>query len=642
MTRHHLGSQASFALCALLAVRSAPAQTPPTPSFPWVSDGAAAAIVVAPGENAAVARAAVDLRRDVGTVTGVETEHPQAEGRILILSADNDALDAALKTWSISRNEIPAEPESFRIEVTPRGIDVLGADELGAIYGVYYLSQTYLGIDPLKLWGALPPKHRDRVSLPIESHLEAAPRFRWRGWFINDEDLLTGWHPQPAARPLVHYYFSHPIALDVYQRIFETALRLRCNFIIPGSYIDLTDDADRKIVSAAVARGLYVSQHHTQPLGVSAFAFRNYWNTRHGDVAFSYAQNPEAFRTVWSHYAALWKACAGDHVIWQLGLRGTGDRSFWSDDPAAPKDNRGRGAMISQAVQTEWNIIAQGSSSPPICTTTLWAEGSDLNREGYIHLPSGVIMVFANNGATQEFQEDFFNTPREKGRLYGAYTHAAFWGAGPHLIQSASLLRLAKNFRLMLANHTSAYSVQNVSNIREFLLTIEAAAHWTASSEPVDAEGFLRAWCTRIYGPAAADACAALYLKIPEAYPPHPYIKLPSRRLLDGDIRAEGKRLLSQALDRDFYSSSVVTDTIPPGVKDAIAVVSSRFHQLAREGAALESSIPADRRRFFEDNVMVQLKMQRDMADWAAAVCDSIGHFGAAEVSGAARDMDRA
>ena len=78
--------------------------------------------------------------------------------------------------------------------------------------------------------GARPPPRR-RIALPGSlARLFPPPRFKYRGFFINDEDLLTGWAPAPKSE-------HTGISLAVMNKIYETILRLKGNMVVPGTWI---------------------------------------------------------------------------------------------------------------------------------------------------------------------------------------------------------------------------------------------------------------------------------------------------------------------------------------------------------------------------------------------------------------------
>ena len=51
----------------------------------------------------------------------------------------------------------------------------------------------------------------------------------------------------------------------------------------------------------AARRGLYLSMHHIEPLGVSAFTYENYWAERGQEPLFSYYSEPAKVEEVWRH-----------------------------------------------------------------------------------------------------------------------------------------------------------------------------------------------------------------------------------------------------------------------------------------------------------------------------------------------------
>lgn len=605
--------------------------------------GRVADICVAAGESEAVRAAVRDLCRDIRDVTGYAPKiltEPLA-GCIRIGTISNPAGRTLAEGAGISAVELEGKWENYVIRTTdPSALLIAGSDERGTIFGIYDFSTRCLGIDPIANWTGLPPDRRERVIVSGLNVVSGMPSFRFRGWFLNDEDLITGWHLSPERRRLVHYYFHLPIADDVYERVFETALRLRCNTIIPGSYIDLESAVDRKIVSAAQRRGLFVSQHHTQPLGVSAFAFRNYWHDRGRAVDFSYTARPAEMEEVWRHYAALW--ARHPNVIWQLGLRGTSDRAFWAADPKAPADDAGRGAVISGAIQKQWEIVRETTRSPrPHATATLWAEGSSLHRKRALAFPEGVTVVFADEGSTQEMQQDFIEIPREKGRRYGVYYHAAFWGAGPRLAQGVDIEKIARNYAAVIAKGDVELSILNVGSIREIILQAEAVADLTWGGADFDPAAYLRRWCAREFGEGVAEDTAREYQRYFAAFVP---TSKPGAMALDGVLRFAGKDILAVALDRDYFPAGGSASQIARWEKtaDYANKTAIGFREVAEGARALAARIPPARRQLFEDNLIGHAEMMSGLGGWLSELCAGMRAFTRLEVGEAAGCAGRA
>jgi Glycosyl hydrolase family 115 len=97
------------------------------------------------------------------------------------------------------------------------------------------------------------------VELPENLTVTSQPHFHYRGWFVDDEDLLTGWRPG--------FRDGTGIRLDTWDHIFEALLRLKGNMVVPGTWIFPYEPQ----FQAAVDRGLVVTQHHVNVLAPDAY-----------------------------------------------------------------------------------------------------------------------------------------------------------------------------------------------------------------------------------------------------------------------------------------------------------------------------------------------------------------------------------
>ena len=383
-----------------------------------------------------------------------------------------------------------AGPEGWRIETGESGVRITGSDELGVIYGIYQFSQRFLAVDPYWFWKDRAPAAQQAVKLAPQKIESTRPTFRYRGWFINDEDLLSEWQSGGGRRDIDYPFYSQVIPPEVADRIFETLLRAGGNLVIPASFVDVMNPPEAALVRRAAERGLYVTQHHIEPLGVSHFGFENFWKARGEKLSMSYSTQPEKVRETWRAYAAKWRELAGDHVVWQLGLRGRGDRPVWTADKGVKESDAGR--LISRAMADQLRIVREVDPRPaPPVTTTLWLEGSQLMARGELTIPEGVMIIFADEGKSQTMQEDFHKTVRRPGRAYGIYYHIAFWSQGPHLVQGTRPEKLKRVFDEIVAKGDMAYAILNVSNIREHVLGVQAASEIMTASPGWDPARFM-------------------------------------------------------------------------------------------------------------------------------------------------------
>jgi len=410
------------------------------------------AIVLSPDAPEAVFLAAKDLQRDLRRISGqagFPIIHKHCDRCIRILPASG------------------GEPEGYTVTVDEQGICVAGADTLGTVYGVYAISTRLLGVLPVHLWIDRFPETREQMHLSpqvLQSHPKAV---RLRGWFINDEDLLTDFKRSGGKRHIDYQWYGNVMDISVLDMALETALRLEINLVIPASFVDILNPPEAALVDQVCRRGLYISQHHIEPVGVSFFAAENYLKA-HGleSEPVSFVNNRSRMEEIWHTYIQKW-ATYGHQVVWQLGLRGKGDRAVWQHDPNVPDDSASRGGIISDAIATQHRMIAETLGTTDFfSTSTLWMEGAQLYASGHLYFPESTIVVLSDIGFSQMFGDDFFTAPRKPGIRHGIYYHIAYWHSGPHLAEGTDPGRMAYSYRLAQEKDSLFYSILNVSNIR--------------------------------------------------------------------------------------------------------------------------------------------------------------------------------
>ena len=143
------------------------------------------------------------------------------------------------------------------------GTDTLllsASDDLGFVYGLFEISRHFLGVQPFWFWNDQPFEVRESVKIPTNTVIESKPaRVTYRGWFINDETLLS--HPAAAGRQ--HGYSRY---------------RQKRAHLPPGS---------------SRYGGLIITHHHAEPLGAEMFA------QAYPDLEPMYSKYPEKFRALW-------------------------------------------------------------------------------------------------------------------------------------------------------------------------------------------------------------------------------------------------------------------------------------------------------------------------------------------------------
>lgn len=403
-------------------------------------------------ENAckAIRLAALDLQRDLrrlsGRSNGFGLTHIDAGG-IRILTVPG------------------GEAEAYSVCVDGTYVHITGTDVLGTIYGIYAFSQQCLGILPMHAFIDVFPDTQQSLALSPLQFASTPRKVRFRGWFLNDEDLLSELKIG-GKRNIDYPFYQNVMHTDVLELVLEAALRLQINLIIPGSFVDIRNPDEEKLVKAVCDRGLYISQHHVEPVGVSYFGAEQCLREQGLDEPISFCSNRKRMEEIWQCYITQWAKYA-DQVIWQLGLRGKGDQAVWVADATAPQDLQACGQIITDAIATQHSLICQAlGRSDFYSTATLWNEGSKMYASGHLQLPPNTIAVFSDFGISQMFGEDFYSTPRITGSKYGIYYHAAFWSLGPHLTEGCDPRKMAYCYRDAHRLDSLEYSILNVSNLR--------------------------------------------------------------------------------------------------------------------------------------------------------------------------------
>jgi hypothetical protein len=603
-------------------------------AFSLVSDGQTATVFVPVGEPDYVRLAAEDLVSDTQKITDRQPHIVRREAECgpasVVLASLNRPDSAALLERLAPRfgDALKGKWEAYRVEAvaTPAGPRLLiaGSDERGTMFGLYAFVEQYLGVDPLYYWADRPPKARPTLAWESVQLKAGEPTFRFRGWFVNDEDLLSEFRLDGGERHIDYAYYQHVMSPSVSARVFEAALRLQMNLVIPSSFVDIRNPAEARLIDDATRRGLFVTMHHIEPLGVSGFAFKNYWKDRGETVPFAITKHADKFREIWTDYARRW-AKYSPQVIWQLGLRGIGDRPVWVADPGAPKSDEGRGRLISDAMATQWEIIRSVDPRPqPLATTTLWMEGAALHAAGHLKFPEGIAVIFSDNSPGWQLQPDFYDVPRQPGRPYGVYYHHQLWSEGPHLVQAVSPQKTHEILQQVVERGSNYYAILNASNVRPFVLGLDASARMLRDFPAFDPDQFLTAWCQARFG-SEARAAEAAYRGHFASFVAD--AKTNRRALLDGKLLHlgidESQSLLAR-LAKQPVSGSKKLKAVP--AKDLLKELRPQLERTQLAGAdarRIASALQDGDRAFFESNFLAQHKIMLGLLQWAVHVAEA-------------------
>ena len=559
---------------------------------------------------------ASDLEKVLGKKPRIVTDRSQA-GPLTILIGEQSQIPEAM------RNPALTAPESFSISVTradsgskPTQVILLtGPDMRGTMYAVYEFSQEFLGVDPLYYWTDHEPARKVSVEIPASLNKQfPAPLFKYRGFFINDEDLLTGWAPGEAKD-------KTGISLAVWDKIYETTLRLKGNIVTPGTWI-FPDDPQVKL---AATRGLIISQHHAIPLGLNVARWPQ-------DVEYNYTTHPEILERAWKN--AVNSYLPDQEVLWTVGLRGLSDASYASRDESVRNNDKALGALITKAIADQMSIVRAVHPDAKFITS-LWQEGARLVQAGYLKIPPEVSTVWADDGY------GYIQDKGEVARGQGTYDHIAMMnGRANQLTEMVPIERSFSELQRYIKAGATEYFLVNTSDIRPVTMSIRAVMDAVWKGLPAEGQAaqdqFYQEWSKQEFGEKAAPQITKLYQDYFNA-PAH-LPEMPEHEYGDQLYHTEARRMmLSYMTDWPLYSIPGQSPkwqpvrSFGPGapgmprlagkdwLKEATAreiqqcgEAQSRWDAVWKEALALEPLVLPSRRLFYRSSVLGMITINRE------------------------------
>lgn len=360
------------------------------------------------------------------------------------------------QTRILLKEDFSLEEEAWQINVSDT-ITLTAGDDLGFVYGLYHISEAYLGIKPF--WFFLDQKitPAEYLNLQETSCSSTKPLVRFRGWFFNDEVLLTHWSVQcDDVKP--------------WEMAFEALLRCGGNMTIPG-----TDKISRKYRRLASDMGLWITHHHAEPLGAEMFT------RAFPDKEPNYSDYADLFCQLWEQGVIEQKDYK---VVWNLGFRGQGDCPFWSHDKSGNYNTpEKRGELISELIEKQRQLVLKHVKNPVFCTN-LYGEIMELYNEGYVHFDDEIIKVYADNGYGKMVTRRRDNhcvrvaaLPANPADKSGIYYHVSFYDlqAAGHITTLPNSVDFVNNaLEEVLEKGADDYWIINCSNVRPHVFYLDA------------------------------------------------------------------------------------------------------------------------------------------------------------------------
>ena len=384
-------------------------------------------ILVDGNDYGGVVRAANDLAKDFGLVTGRNltvsmingtTNSTSRSGSMAIIAGTvgrSKLIDSMVSAGKIDVSQIQGKWESFTTQIVPspmsgvsNALVIAGSDKRGTIYGVYDISEQ-IGVSPWYWWADVPAQQHGSIYAMNTTKTQGPPSVKYRGFFLNDEQpALNNWiqanYPDGKYGPGFN--------ADFYSNVFELLLRLRANYLWPAEWNSMFDVDDPRNQPTADYYGVVLGSSHTEPLfrwtkEQSTF-LQGPWNWLTNEA------NIRAFLTQGARQESPYEG------IYTMGMRGLGDT-------ASPSINA---SVLETIVRGEQQILGQVFNTSNVSSIPqmwcLYKEVGGYFNQG-MNVPEDITLLWADDNWGNNQRLPLSNeTSRSAGA--GVYYHFDYVG----------------------------------------------------------------------------------------------------------------------------------------------------------------------------------------------------------------------
>lgn len=581
-------------------------------------------IIQAQTDAEPVKRAVTDLIRDFEKVLGAipEINYAVVAGKksVQIIVVNEETLNELNIDKSKLKNLDGYESHRVYVDANENRIYLHGKDLRGTIYAIYSFSEHILGVPPLWYYTSWVPKKMKTIEVSGEyDYFEKSPQVKYRAWFPNDTDLFSPWIKISKSND---------------DSLLEALLRLKLNCLEHGAtvgYPNIMTEYAKKIN----AFGIIITSHHTIPLNNSLKGWFKYWERIRKQPAPKLLLSNEKDLIDFWRYNITTVHKSNIENLWLIGFRGDGDEPFWAAFEDAPKSEMERAEVINHMLNIQYNLIKEITKNPqPNVRLTYYDELSDFLAKGYLKPPMGenIIWTYVAGRRDHYPYDDLvqFN-PANKVKM-GYYMNFQFTSTGSHLVQGEGPWKMEFNYRYVNSKSPLYFSVVNVGNIREFLLSMSANAQMMWNMEKYNTNKFMIDFSKMYFGETHANEIADLYKEFFYSYwqQKKPDFQGMERQYIFHDMRYA--RAINQITKIFFnFKPNPLSDIGFERVKgrsfrienndnqvDAILEgmqkTAPKFEAVAQKCTLLKAKLPKDKQLFFNDNLCVPAYFMSDLS----------------------------
>jgi len=577
--------------------------------FVLSSVGISAPIFMDAYDHPGVIRVASYLQEDIEKVSGAKPRiimgelQPTPEVVIIGTLGKSNLIDALVEERKINVDDIKGKWEASLIEVVKspiRGVDkalvIVGSDKRGTIYGMFDLSRQ-IGVSPWHFWSDVPPKKDSELYVKAGRYNLGAPKVKYRGIFLNDEEPALG-------RWAVENYggFNHLF----YEHVFELILRLKGNYFWPAMWWATFNTNDPRNPELADELGIVMGSSHHEPMNRAHKEWKPW-----GGGEWNYETNPEQLREFWTEGIER----MGDReTIINMAMRGDGDMGMSRETNVA---------LLEKIVADQRKIIADVTGKDVTETPQLWAlykEVQDYYDEG-MRVPDDVTLLLCDDNWGNIRKLPHPNDPLRSGG-YGIYYHFDYVG-GPRnykWLNVSPLPRIWEQMNLAYRHGVDRIWIVNVGDLKPMELGISFWFDFAFNPDAWTEKDLLKyqhLWAKEQFGLDYAEEIAEMvrmYLKYnsrrtPEMLAPETYSLLNFREA--ETIRDEYNSLASKAgklynkipeEQKDAFYQLVLHPVKACANLNGLYVTTAKNRMYASQGRSLTNNLAEGVKELFEND----------------------------------------
>ncbi len=432
--------------------------------FALIRNGKPATVYVGTAASKPVQRVAEDFATDLERVSGVRPavvhDLKDVTGAVVVIA------ETGHSPLPVDDSAVAGKWEAYQQSVVDTGhgkaLVILGADARGAIYGAYDISAK-MGVSPWYWWADVPVTKKTDLYVTAGSRIDA-PKVKYRGFFINDEEPSFGGWAREKFGGINHELYGH---------VFELELRLKGNYLWPAMWGKAFWDDDPLNPQTAADYGIIMGTSHHEPMTRAQDEWHRHQEGGVTGGKWDYTTNAANLRSFWRGGIERMKAGNFENVV-TVGMRGDGDEPM-SEGTATH--------LLENIVADQRKIITDVTGEPADRTPQVWALYKEV-QDYYDHgmtVPDDVTLLFSDDNWGQIRRLPSLSAPKRAGG-YGIYYHFDYVG-GPRSYKWINTNQIEKTWQQMdLAYESGADRlwIVNVGDIKpmEFPLSFFMDMAW--------------------------------------------------------------------------------------------------------------------------------------------------------------------